>query len=121
VHGPAFTVAVPGLLGEQLREHHVEARPLRHGMTVPAVGAGDHVLRGEVGHHPRGDRLLPHVQVEEAGELPLLEQVGRRLLEIPDGDHLAIQVEQERFIQRFHASPHNRNFPFQPPGWRNQD
>ncbi len=106
MHRAALAVAVARLLAVQLGHHHVEPGPLRHGVAVPPVGAGDHVLGRQVGHDPRGHRLLADVDVEEAGDLPLQEQIRRRLLEIPDGDHLTIQIKQQWFVQRFHLSPH---------------
>lgn len=63
----------------------------RSNAAVFAVRGQHGVVRLQAPHHPRGDRLLTDVQVQEAADLRLAVEFGAALLEDPYTDHVGEQ------------------------------
>jgi len=95
VHRAALALAVTGGLAEELSVHRLVVAALCYEVAVAAVGAGDLVFVGEVGHHPGRHRLLTHVEVERARDLAGLHQLAGLFLKDADAHHPPVQVEQQ--------------------------
>ena len=63
-------------------------------MAVPAVGGRDGVAVVEVAAHAGGRGLLAGVEVDEAGDVAGGELLVHPLLEVADGAHRPVGVEQ---------------------------
>ena len=71
---------------------------------MPPVGRADLVVIVEVGAHPGGHGLLPHVQVQEPGQPVLLREPAGGFLEVADPHHAPVQIQQCLWT-RIHANP----------------
>ena len=90
VHRPALAAAQPAFLGEQLLHHQNRVAALGDAVAVPAMGAGDVVLRPEMRAHADGRSLLAGIEVDKPGDAALRELFLHALLEAADRDHVAI-------------------------------
>src|SRR5438067_950367 len=79
---------------EELVEQALRLNTQRERMAVAAVGPGHPVLRLQHRAHAHRHRLLPRVQVRGAVHLALEEQVLHRVLEAPDQQHPAVELER---------------------------
>src|SRR5207302_296938 len=95
-------------LGHHLGDVHAPG----DAVTVPAVGAGDGVPVVEVAADADRRRLLPRVQVDEPGDLTGRELRMHPFLELADGPHRPVDVQQVLFGQ---SLPLNRIGHVSPP------
>src|SRR6516225_9310567 len=93
VHRAAFAAAEPGLFREQLLHHHGRVAALGDAVAVPAMSAGDVVLRPQMAAHAGGG-LLAGVEMDKARDAALRKFVLYPLLKAADRDHVAIGLEQ---------------------------
>ena len=89
----------PACLGEQLLHHHDEVAALGDAVAVPAMGAGDVILRAEMLAHADGGGLLAGIEMHKTGNAALRELVLHPFLELADRRHAAIGVEQFLAVQ----------------------
>ena len=94
VHRPTLAAARPGGLAEDLGHHALDVDALGDAVAVPAVGGGDRVAVVEVGAHAGGRGLLAGVEVDEPGDVAGGELLVHPLLELADGAHRPVGVEQ---------------------------
>ena len=90
MHGAAPTLAVAGLLAEQLRHRQIGPGALCQAMPVSPMGGGD-VIRfsqGHAGAYAAG--FLAHVQMDIASQLTAGKALSGFCLKVPDTDHLFI-------------------------------
>ena len=102
VHAAATALAVTGHLAEQLGIHVAQVRALGDRVSVTAVGRGDDVVRAKRGHHARGNRLLPDIQMKKAGHPAALHQLAGFLFEEPDPHHSPVEIVKYLRLQRRH-------------------
>ena len=82
MHRAAAAPVQAGRPAAQLGQHPARIGALGQHVPVPAVGAGDLVIRAQRGANADGDRLLPDVGVDAADDLTGLDQPKRALLEL---------------------------------------
>src|SRR5205823_13067508 len=82
----------------QLGQHLFGGAALGEVVAVLAVGADDIVGGAQRGDGAHAHRLLADAEVEEAAYFALGVGFGRRLFDPPDGEHLAVQLEEQRLL-----------------------
>src|SRR5437773_2399521 len=112
VHGAALAVAAAGLAAVDLGHHLADVHAPGDAVAVPAVGAGDGVPVVEVAADADGRRLLPRVQVDKPGDLAGRELRVHPFLELADGPHRPVDVQQVLWSQ---SLPLNRVGHCSPP------
>ena len=105
VHRAALAAAQPGLLGEQLLHHPGRVAALGDAVAVPAMGAGDVVLRPEMRADADRGGLLAGIEMDKAGNAALRELLLHPLLEAADRRHVAIGLEQFLAAQLHRSLP----------------
>src|SRR5262249_24701247 len=68
VHGAILALAAAAAAPEQLSHHLARRDPFSDAMAVAPVRRGDVVTVVQVGAHSHGDRLLPRLAMDEAGD-----------------------------------------------------
>ena len=94
VHGSALALAHTRGATEELRHHAPHVDAFRDAVAVTAMGGRDEVSVCQVHADTHRHRLLPRIEVQEAGELPGEHELLELLLEAPDQAHPAVGVEQ---------------------------
>ena len=94
VHRAAVAVRAALDLAVQLGHHLVRRRPVGEHVPVRAVGRADHVVLLERAADADGDRLLADARMQETGEVAGAEALLDLLLETPDQQHLAEELDQ---------------------------
>ena len=94
VHRAALAVAVARRAAQELGVHALGVAALGDEVAVAAMGAGDVVVLGEEGADAHADRLLAGVEMGDAGDLGVAHQFGHPLLELADGDHGLVHLDE---------------------------
>jgi hypothetical protein len=94
VHRSAFAAAQPGLPREQLLHHQGRVAALGDAVAVPAMGAGDLILRPQMHADADRRRLLAGVEMDKARYAAFRELVLHAFLELADRRHVTIGFEQ---------------------------
>ena len=93
VHGAALAPAVARGAAEQLGHDAAGIGPLGKALAVAAVGGAHEVRRREERADRRRRGLLPHAEVDEAGDLAGGEAFGHPFLEATDQAHHPVDRE----------------------------
>ncbi len=80
-------------LAAQLGHQQPQVASLRDEVPEGPVGAPDLVPGSEVGADADRNGLLPRVEAEPGGDLPLPDEPPRPVLEGPDAYHLPVEIE----------------------------
>src|SRR5688572_18337939 len=99
VHRPALAVAQPVPAPVDLEHHAGHVAALGDAVTVSAMRAHEVVAIIEMRADADGDRLLPGVEVGKSGDLTRRDLDVQSLLELADGFHPSVGVDQSLGIQ----------------------
>lgn len=94
VHAAAAAPRAARLATVELREERAWLEPLRERVPVPAMGAEDGVLRGQMSAHGRGDGLLADIGVAGAMDEAALMRFREPLLDHANDEHGAEEGER---------------------------
>ena len=94
VQRAALAAAVAGGARGQLGHHVLRVAALGDQVAVPAVRAGDHVVRLQRGARADRGGLLAHAGMDEAGDQPGAPFVDGAQLELAHQEHLAVEVKK---------------------------
>src|SRR5580704_5945516 len=94
MHRAALTAAQAGLLREQLLHHQDRVAALCDAVAMPAMSAGDVVLRPQMHADTDGGGLFAGVKMDKARYAAFRELVLHPFLELADRRHVTISFEQ---------------------------
>ena len=94
MHGPPLPLAEAGGFAEQLGHHPARLGPTHDGLGVFAVGREDIIILVQPCRGPYRHRLLPAVEMQETGDVPLGVLLGAGLLKLARQHHLLVQPQQ---------------------------
>ena len=94
VHLAALAAAVAGHAAHHFGHHGFHPAAFCDDMAVAAMRAGDGVILAQGCTHAHGGGFLSVGQVRQAGHQALAINVEYGFLEDPDGEHLAVNLEQ---------------------------
>jgi hypothetical protein len=99
VHAAASAARATGSPAKQLGNKLAGRQPLRQGMTMPAMGAEDHVIGSQMSANPGGNGFLAHVGMAGSVDQAPLVRAGQIFLALANQLHLPVQPQQEVLIQ----------------------
>ena len=94
MHRAALAAAQAVLAAEDLGHHGLEVAALGDAVAVAAVGRGDAVLVVQVQADADAGGLLAGVEMDEARDVAGRELLVNGVLELADGAHLPVRLEQ---------------------------
>lgn len=94
MHGAALAAANAGCAAIDFRKERIKRTAFGNEMAMPAMGRRNPVLVAQMGANSHGDSLLADIQMNRPGELAGLEISRQPELDLTNGEHGSIQMEQ---------------------------